>query len=206
LKVQVSKSASLQVAKWGLPFAGIALAVVGYFGPWIPHATAALTVTGSELNWFSKLFGLPSRELFVLPLVAAAVLLGLTAQRHVTRPLARLGVVVLGVLVVLASTPVYDSIASPEYRGQLVLMIVGGVLVVLTLFTPRLPRRVWGVSIVLLALVGILPALWQFAAFHPRVAALYDDALGLGWGLIVCVAGFALILVRGVLAVIAPAS
>jgi hypothetical protein len=204
LKVQVSKSASKQVAKWGLPFAGIALAVVGYFGPWIPHATAALTVTGSELNWFSKLFGLPSRELFVLPLVAAAVLLGLTAQRHVTRPLARLGVVVLGVLVVLASTPVYDSIASPEYRGQLVLMIVGGVLVVLTLFTPRLPRRVWGVSIVLLALVGILPALWQFAAFHPRVAALYDDALGLGWGLIACAVGFVLLLARGILAVVVP--
>jgi hypothetical protein len=58
--------------------------------------------------------------------------------------------------------------------------------------------------IVLLALVGILPALWQFAAFHPRVAALYGDGLGVGWGLIVCAVGFTLVLVRGILVVIAP--
>jgi len=132
------------------------------------------------------------------------VILSLTAQRHVTRPLAHLGAVALGVLVILASTPVYDSIASPEYRGQLILMIVGAVLVALTLFAPRLPHRVWGGLIVLLALVGILPALWQFTAFHPRVAALYDDALGLGWGLVVCVMGFVLLLARGLLAVVAP--
>jgi len=67
-----------------------------------------------------------------------------------------------------------------------------------------LPYRVWGGLIVLLALVGILPALWQFAAFHSRVAALYDEALGVGWGLVVCVLGFVLLLARGILAVAAP--
>ena len=202
--MQVRKSASLQVVKWGLPCAGVALAVAGYFGPWIPHKTAALTVTGSELTWFAKPFAQVTRELFVLPLIAAAVLLSLTAQRFVTHPLARLGVVVLGILVILASTPIYDSILTPEYRGQLMMMIVGGGLVVLTLFTSRLPYRVWGGLIVLLALVGILPALWQFAAFHSRVAALYDEALGVGWGLVVCVLGFVLLLARGILAVAAP--
>jgi hypothetical protein len=202
--VQVRKSTSLQVVQWGLPFAGIALSVLGYFGPWIPHETAALTVTGSELNWFSKPFGVPSRELFVLPLIAAGVVLSLTAQRFVTRPFARLGVIVLGILVILASTPVYDSIFSPEYRRQLILMVVGGVLVVLTLFAPRLPYRVWGVLIVLLTLGGILPALWQFVAFHPRVATLYDSAIGIGWGLIVCLIGFALLLARGILAAVTP--
>jgi hypothetical protein len=202
MKVQVGKLASRQVVQWGLSFVGVTLAVVGYFGPWIPHKTAALTVTGSELSWFAKPFARVTRELFVLPLIAAAVILGLVAQRLVTRPLVRLGVVVFGLLVILASTPVYDSIASPEYRGQLILMVVGGVLVVLTLFAPRLPRRVWGGSIVPLVLVGILPALWQFAAFRPRVAALYNDVLGVGWGLVVCVIGFVLLLARGILAVV----
>lgn len=202
--MQVGKSASLQIAKWGLPFAGVALAVVGYFGPWIPHETAALTVVGSELSWFAKPFARMTRELFVLPLIAAGAILGLTAHRLVARPLARFGVIGLGLLVILASTPVYDSIASPQYRGQLILMVVGGVLVVLTLFVPRLPHRIWGVLIALLALGGILPALWQFAAFHPRVAALYDDTLGIGWGLVVCGAGFALLLARGILAVVTP--
>jgi hypothetical protein len=202
-KSQISNPQS-RVGVWGFSLLGLVLVVVGYFGPWIPHKTAALTVTGSELSWFAKSFARVTRELFVLPLIAAGVVLSLTAQRHVTRPLARLGAVALGVLVILASTPIYDSILSPEYRGQLILMMVGGVLVFLTLFALRLPRRVWGVLIVLLALVGILPALWQFAAFHPRVAALYDDALGLGWGLIVCAAGFVLIVARGILAVVVP--
>jgi hypothetical protein len=143
------------------------------------------------------------RELFVLPLIAAGVLLGLIAQHLVTRSLARLGVIALGMLVILASTPIYDSIASPEYRGQLILMVVGGVLAVLTLFASRLPHRIWGALIALLALGGILPALWQFAAFHPRVAALYDNVLGVGWGLVVCVVGFALLLAHGVLATVA---
>jgi hypothetical protein len=192
------------IAGWGLAFLGVCLAVVGYFGPWIPHKTAALAVTGSELSWFAKPFAQVTRELFVLPLIAAAVILGLTAQRFVARPLARLGAIISGLLVILASTPVYDPITSAEYLGQLILMVVGGVLVILTFFAPRLPRRVWGVSIVLLALGGILPALWQFAAFHPRVAALYDDGLGVGWGLVTCVMGFILLLARGILAVVAP--
>jgi hypothetical protein len=132
------------------------------------------------------------------------VLLGIVAQRLVTRLLARLGVLALGILVILASMPVYDPITSPEYRGQLILMVVGGVLVVLTFFTRRLSYRVWGVSIVLLVLGGVLPALWQFAAFHPRVAALYDSAIGVGWGFIVCLIGFALLLVRGTLAAVTP--
>jgi uncharacterized membrane protein len=193
-----------QIGGWGLSLLGFVLVVVGYFGPWIPHETAALTVPGSELSWFAKSFGQVTREMFVLPLIAAGVLLSLTTQCHVTRPFVRLGVVTLGFLVILASMPVYDSIASPEYRGQLILMVVGGVLVVLTLFAPRLPRRIWGGSIVLLALVGVLPVLWQFAAFHPRVAALYGESLGVGWGLIVCVIGFILLLAHGILAVIAP--
>jgi hypothetical protein len=201
--VRISESAGWRIASAWLPLAGVALAVVGYFGPWIPHNTAALTVTGSELSWFAKPFAQVTRELFVLPLIATAVILGLVAQRFVVRPLARIGVVALGVLVILASTPVYDSIASAEYRGQLVLMVVGGVLVVLTLFTPRLPRRVWGVLVVLLAFVGILPTLWQFATFLPRVAALYDESLGVGWGFVVCAIGFALLVARGVLAVVA---
>ena len=68
----------------------------------------------------------------------------------------------------------------------------------------RVATVLLGLLAVLLVLGGILPALWQFAAFHPRVAALYDAALGVGWGLIVCVIGFVLLLVRGVLAAFIP--
>jgi hypothetical protein len=189
-----------RIADWLLWGLGLVLVVVGYFGSWIPHRAAALTVTGSELSWFSKSFGLPSRELFVVPMIAAAILFGLAAQRFVTRPIARVGVTAAAVLLALFSLPIYDSIFSPEYRGQLTLTVAGIILVLLTLLVPLLPRRMWGALIILLALVGVLPALWLFSAFHPRVVALYNDSLGAGWGLVVCVVGFALLLGRGILA------
>jgi hypothetical protein len=75
--------------------------------------------------------------------------------------------------------------------------------VALTLLIPlvqRLPRRLQSVLVALLALVGALPPLWQFALLHPLVVALYAAPVGLGWGLIACVAGFALLFLAGVLA------
>ncbi|HEY68130.1 MAG TPA: hypothetical protein G4N97_07665, partial [Thermoflexia bacterium] len=63
---------------------GLVLVIAGYFGPWVGHKTAALTVTGPELSEFAKLFPQVQggvvpviRALFLTPLVAAAILLGL---------------------------------------------------------------------------------------------------------------------------------
>jgi len=45
---------------------------------------------------------------------------------------------------------------------------------------------------------------WQFALLRPLVVALYGAPLGLGWGLIACVAGFALLLAGGALIAVSP--
>ena len=59
---------------------GIALALVGYWGPWVDHKTAALVLSGLDMAEFVKF--LPEvragtefmiRELFYLPPLAAAL-------------------------------------------------------------------------------------------------------------------------------------
>jgi hypothetical protein len=203
----VAAGSRLRAAGFYLWVVGLFLAVVGYFGPWVPHETAALTVTGSELSWFVKFFPqvwngtlTVRRELFATPLIASAVLLALLVRSFSVRPFVRLGGIGVALLIVLAALPLYDPPLSHEYRSTLILMAVGAVLVLLVLLAHWLPRWAGGVLLALLATAGIVPALWQFMRVRPLVAALYGQPVGLGWGLILCMVGFALILIRAALA------
>jgi hypothetical protein len=211
----------LRAADFWLRLVGTVLVVVGYLGPWIPHKTAALTVTGLEVAEFAKFFpqvqgGVVSitRELFYCPFVAAFVLLGLLASRSTRRAVRLLVppgaatvllVALLPFSVVEAARHALTTPASfalpPDYKGQLILVVAGVVLTLLTPLAHRLPRRTLGILIALLALAGSVPALWQFALLRPLVVALYNGPLGPGWGLIACVAGFALLLVSSTLSI-----
>ncbi len=198
----------LQIADFWLRLVGLVFIIVGYFGPWVPHETAALTVTGFELAEFAKL--LPqvqggvvpvTRELFLAPLIAAAILLGFLAQpanQQTNKPTNKL-LILAAILLALAALPPYQFFLALQYRRQLILAAGGLLLVLLTPLARRLPRRVQGVLVALLALAGDVPALWQFALLHPLVVALYNEPLDLGWGLVTCTAGFALLLVSGIL-------
>ncbi|HEY73714.1 MAG: hypothetical protein DRJ03_20040 [Chloroflexi bacterium] len=189
--------------------AGLVLVVVGFLGPWIPHETAALTVTGLELAEFAKFFpqvqgGVVhvTRCLFFTPVTAAAILLGLAVSALAVRPVTRFTGAGLAVLLALVALPPYGFYLAAEYRGHLILAVGGAVLVLLTFLSHRPSRRIWGICVMVLALAGAVPALWQFTLLRPLVAALYDAPLGLGWGLVACAAGFALLLLSGALAVI----
>ena len=199
---------------------GLILVIVGYFGPWVPHKTAALTVTGWELAEFAKFFpqvqgGTVSiaRELFYLPFVTVCLLLALLAGRSATRPARWIVPLLLAALLVAALLPysIVDAARQalatrvpvtldPQYTGQLVLVVAGVALTLLTPLAWRLPRRIQSILIALLALAGAILPLWQFALLHPLVVALYAVPIGLGWGLIGCAAGFVLLLLSGVLA------
>jgi len=200
---------------WAISFwlrlLSLVLATAGYFGPWVPHETAALTVTGFELAEFAKFFPQVQggvvpviRALFLTPLVAAAILLGLVANQCIRRPITRLATTAFAILLTLAALPPYPYFFDPQYRGQLALAAGGLLLVLLTPLACHLPRRARGILIALLALAGAVPALWQFALLRPLVVALYNAPFGLGWGLVACVAGFTLLLLCGVLAVAGP--
>jgi len=208
---------------------GLVLVAVGYFGPWVPHETAALTVTGVELAEFAKFFpqvqggGVPvARELFYLPLVSLFVLLSVFVARSSERlwrfvvPLC----LAASSIFVLFPYSVVESLRhtlaarvpfalDPAYAGQTVLVLVGTTLVLLGPLTHGLPRRVCGVFVVLLALAGVIPPLWQFALLRPLVVALYtggSGSLGLGWGLVTCAIGFVLLVLSGVFLTLSPDS
>ncbi|MDY6877793.1 MAG: hypothetical protein SWK90_16550 [Chloroflexota bacterium] len=195
-----------QIAGFGLYLLGLVLAITGYFGPWVGHQTAALTVTGFELAHLTRLQGAPASlapDLFLTPLVAAAILLGLLpnqATNKLTRHLPTLA----AALLLLAALPPYQFIREPQYRGQLALATGGLVLVLLTPLARRLPRRAWAVLVALLPLAGVAPALFQFALLRPLIVALYNRPLSLGWGLVICIAGFALLLAYGILNLYPP--
>jgi hypothetical protein len=203
---------------------GLILVIVGYFGPWVPHKTAALTVTGWELAEFAKFFpqvqgGMVSiaRELFYLPLVMVCMSLALLAGRSTARPARWIVPLLFAALLVTALLPysVVDAarqamatraplVVGPQYAGQLALVVAGAALTLLIPLAGRLPRRLQDILIALLALAGAIPPLWQFALLHPLAVALYAVPIGLGWGLIGCAAGFVLLLLSGILGAASP--
>jgi hypothetical protein len=210
-----------RVADRRLRLLGLALVFVGYFGPWFPHRTAALSVTGFELAEFAKFFpqvqgGVVAiyRSLFYIPLVVAFVLLGILASQSTMR-VVRLIVPLFAVVVLLAAIlpyPVVDSVRhalstrspltlDPQYMGHLLLLLVGSVLSLLTPLARQLPRRVRGVLILLLALAAGALVGWQVALLRPLVDALYGVRLGMGWGLVTCMVGFGLLLLSSACAV-----
>jgi len=208
---------------------GLVAAAVGTFGPWVPHETAALAVTGIELAEFAKFFPqveggvVPvARALFYLPLVSFFVLLSAFVVRSSERfwrfvvPLCLAALSVFVLFPYSAVESVRRTLAArvpfaldPAYAGRAVLAVLGTMLVLLTSLAHRLPRRGWGALVVLLALAGVVPPLWQFALLRPLVVALYtggSGSLGLGWGLVTCVIGFVLLVVSGVFDLVGPLS
>jgi hypothetical protein len=210
-----------RVADRRLRLLGLALVFIGYFGPWLPHRTAALSVTGFELAEFAKFFpqvqgGVVAiyRSLFYTPLVVAFILLGVLASQSTMRAV-RLIVPLFAVVVLLAAIlpyPVVDGVRhalstrspltlDPQYMGHLGLLLVGSVLSLLTPLAGQLPRRVRGVLVLLLAIAGGALAGWQVALLRPLVDALYGVRLGMGWGLVTCMVGFGLLLLSSACAV-----
>ena len=192
----------------GLYALGLLLAVAGFFGPWIPHKSAALTVTGYELAEFAKFFPqvqggvIPiSRTLFLTPLTACALLLGLFVHQRAHALLWRLVLTGLALLLALATLPPYQFLQAPEYRPQLVLAALGLLLVLLTSLAFRLPEHIVAIAAAGSAAVGLVLPQWQFALTRPLVVDLYDRPIGLGWGMVLCSVGFGLLLASSVLTI-----
>ncbi len=197
------------VDRW-LPPVALILAFVGFFGPWIPHKTVALTVTGFELAEFAKFFPevqtgtVPlARHLFVTPLVAVALLLGIWANARSERLAVRIIWTGLAFLLALVALPPYESLRALDYASQLRLALGGALLVLLTPLTRRLGPRARHILVALIALGGALGALSQFLRLRPLVEALYNQPLGVGWGLVTCMIGFGLIAAWAVFASVA---
>jgi len=187
-----------------LQFVAAVLMVVGFFGPWIAHKTAALTMTGYELSEFAKFFPqvqsgtVPVRRgLFVMPLLSGIIALSLILNRsHAAFPW-RLAATGLLTVVAASVLPPFQAISDPQYRLQLALVSGGIVLTAASLLTPRLSDRTRGALLAVLAVMGSVPAARESVLLFPLVSDLHGIAFQPGWGMLTCAAGAALLLFAG---------
>ncbi len=193
---------------------GALLGLAGAVTSWIPHRAAALRLNALDLFVVVRL--LPpvrdgvirlAREAFLLPLLAPALVLAL-APTFCIRPrgLFRYGGPLIGAALALTVLPPYPPILTawrdPLYRGQLLLTVGFCGLAVLSLWGARLPERIRGGLVALLALVGWLLPLLAFLRVRPIFAALYGAPVGGGPGLVLGALGAGLVVVAGGMAAI----
>ena len=185
---------------------GLALAIVGYFGPWVDHKTAALVLTGQDMGEFVKF--LPEvrtgtapmiREFFYLPPFAAALcLILLLANRRWAYPLVVRAVMLLAVLGLAWAMlpPVWTPqlLITAEFRKQTVAIAFCLLLLIIHPVLRCLSPRLLAFAMMVLALLGAGPPLWQFLAIREAVNRAYGWPVQVGWGLWATVLGFLVIM------------
>lgn len=189
---------------------GLALAIAGYFGPWVDHKTAALVLTGQDMGEFVKFLPevragaiLMIRELFYLPpFVAALGLILLMANRRSAYPLlvrVVMGLTVLGLAWAMLP-PVWTPqlLLTAEFRKQSIAIAFCLLLVVIHPVLRHLPLRLVAVAVMVLAILGAGPPLGQFLAIHKAVSRAHGWPVPVGWGLWATVLGFTIVLVGAV--------
>lgn len=183
--------------------AGLLLALVGVWGAWVPHRAAALVLAGWDLAEFVKFLprSLAMREVFYLPVWCIGIALALIAAQPRTKAILRVPLIALALALILALLPPYPYIWNgyqyTEFRWRFLLGVSGLLLVVGSLFSPRLLKddgHGWvlltGALLAGLSLLGAVPALRQFLQVRDTIEALYGAPLGWGWGLATFISGW----------------
>ncbi len=190
---------------------GWALAATGYYGAWVAHETAALTLSGADMGEFVKF--LPGvldgsleiiRQALYLPpfavVVSVALLVG--SQRLRYPWLLRWLVVALAVPVSLQLLPPAWSVASltsPEFRAQTIALGFGWLLLAGFWLWGRLPAWLTGTASAILCLAAIALSAWQFLMAKPAIDDVYGTLPSIGWGFYLCMAGLLLIALGSVI-------
>lgn len=194
----------LAVVRWLLP-AGWLLAALGFFGPWIAHPTAALSLSGGDMAEFVKF--LPGvvggsirliRQLYYVPPFAVAVsialLIGLDSLHY--RRFVRAVALLLAVPVSLQLLPPAWSPASliaSEFRAQTLALGVCWLLLACFWLFRRLPAWMVGSLSAVLCLLAILLPGWQFVTAKPAIDRVYSMPTSPGWGIVLCFVGLAIV-------------
>jgi hypothetical protein len=200
---------------------GVMLAILGFYGPWVTssHNVAALTYNALDLTEFSKFIvrahgGTITREVFLIPLVAAALALALWASQpdHLSR-VPRYTLSIVAALFTLVPLPPYLPGTSPlsflslvayrsaEDRG-LFWLSVAGLLGVVLIFVwgRRIAGRWRSIASVALALIGAAPTAWEFLIRAlPAISTVYGSLAVPAWGFCLTMIGFALVLASAVM-------
>ncbi len=190
---------------WWPALIGLGLVLVGVWGAWVPHRAAALVLSSWDLAEFVKFVpgASATRELFYLPVWCAGIALAVLAIQPTAGLPVRLGLAMVALGLMLGILPpyphVFDGYQSAEFRWRFFLSVSGALLVLGLLLASQLLRpsthllnRVAGGLLLALALVGAIPALWQFLELRRPIEAVYGAQLGWGWGLGTFLVGWAL--------------
>ena len=182
---------------------GIALVLIGYWGPWVNHKTAALVLSGLDMAEFVKF--LPGvrtgtefmiRELFYLPPLAAALCLALVgSSRHLRYPLwARAIMVIIAMVLAIIVLPpypfIFQALSSDEFRRQFLMGASCLAVIAASLLYRRLPRTVVAGLLIAVSLAGAIPPLWQFLSIRSALDRVYGQPVHIGWGLWLTAVGF----------------
>ena len=185
---------------------GVAISMVGYFGPWVNHRVAGLVILGLDLGEVVKFLepirngqmGL-WRQGFYLPLLVMSLGLSLYVFRPALRYNWPTRLVLLGIAAVAALNmlpPAWDPprLRTPEFRLQTIWI---GLCLSAALISPLLaliPQRLAALLITLLA----IPAIWlpvrNFLRVLPTLSELYNQTLTPGWGMYVMGIGLIVLL------------
>lgn len=193
---------------------GWILAAVGFYGPWIAHPTAALTLGGVDMGEFAKF--LPgvgdgsltlTRQLFYLPAFAVVVSVALlVSSRRLRYPWAvRLPALLLAIPVSLQLLPPAwspSSLMTPEFRLQMIAVGVCWLLLAGSWLLGRLPAWVLGSLSAVLSLTALVLPAWQFLAVKSAIDTVYGIPPSIGWGFLTCAAGLAVMAVGSVMLVL----
>jgi len=200
---------------------GVTLAILGFYGPWLTTSrnVAALTYNALDLTEFSKFIvrahlGTITREIFLVPLVAAALALALWASQpnHPSRIL-RYTLTLAAAVFTLVPLPPYLPGMSPlsflslvayrsaEDRGSFWLSVAGLLGVVLIFVWGRRVVGRWrSIAFVALALIGAVPAAWEFfVRALPAISAVNGSPASPAWGFFMAMIGFALVMAGAVM-------
>jgi hypothetical protein len=174
-----------------------ALLLIGHFGPWVQHKSAALTLSAHELATFTNFTpnaGVFFNEGFLLPLWAAALLLLIPTRAAPVRRGIGWGVLALGIAALgLPGFPELRNLLAGRgspFLPQLIMTLACMGLVVLLWLRPKLAlfRVIW-IGVIVVAAV---PLGGFLMIKNQAIEVLYREPVGIGLGwwltLISCIA------------------
>jgi hypothetical protein len=179
------------------------LTALGYFGAWIDHPTAALTLSGVDMGEFVKF--LPGvldgslslvRQIFYLPpfalVVSIALLIGSRRLRY-PWPFQVL-VLALAIPVSLQLLPPAwspTSLFTPEFRMQTLALVILWLLLAFFWLLGQMPTWLAGALSAVLCSAALSLSVWQFMMAKPAIDQVYGSTPATGWGVFACMVGLA---------------
>jgi hypothetical protein len=192
---------------WRWLFLGAGLLILaGYLGPWVPHVVAGLVVTGLDLGEYVKFLPVVRsgevilwRESFYLPLVVVSLAFSCTAfypsfSQGWSARIVLLMVATVAALNLLPPAWSPAVLRTPEFRPQVLTLVVCLGAVAISPFLALLPRWLTATGLIVLSLAALWWPVRHFLRILPAISALYGQPLVPGWGFYLTTIGLLLMI------------